>query len=217
MMSYRMAIIGVLTLLLLAGPATGLEPAGLCDGSGQVTVGQWARYQTDVPLVQQKMELRYAIVGTEVVGGVDHYWLEVDFPTPAGSMIFQLLVPGYPYADDAVRKVIAKMNPALPAMEYPPAMATSFTGKDNFSDALRMACEEAANGVPDSVTVPAGTFSAERIPLQGQAKDIWVSPEVPFGVVKIAEHNGKGLELMEYGNNAESAITETAQKLPGGP
>jgi len=51
----------------------------------------------------------------------------------------------------------------------------------------------------------------------GQAKDIWVSQDVPFGVVKIAERNGKGLELMEYGSNAESAIKEIPQKLPGGP
>ena len=218
MLSNKIAIIGALSLLLLlAGPATGLESGALCDGRGQVTVGQWARYQTDVPLVQQRMEFRYAIVGTEAVNGMDYYWLEVDFPSPAGSMIFQLLIPAYPYEDNAIRKLVVKMNPALPAMEYPLSMAASFTGKDNFSDPLRMACKEAAIGVPESVSVPAGTFNTQRIPLAGQAKDIWISPEVPFGVVKIAEQNGKGLKLMEYGSNAESAIDETPQKIPGGP
>ena len=44
-----------------------------------------------------------------------------------------------------------------------------------------------------------------------------VSPDVPFGVIKLADADGKGLELLAYGTDAESSITETPQKMPGSP
>ena len=56
-------------LLLLAGPAASSGLGELCDGTQQVTVGQWAQYQTDVPFLTAKMEARFAIVDTEAVDG----------------------------------------------------------------------------------------------------------------------------------------------------
>ena len=132
-------------------------------------------------------------------------------------MILQFLVSGYPYDPDSVQRAIGKMNPALPAMEYPGVMAATMATNDNLSEPMRMACEEEDNGVQESVTVPAGTFIALRIPLPRLGKDIWISPEVPFGVVKMVEPDGKGLELIAHGTGATSSITETPQKMPGAP
>ena len=47
------------------------------------------------------------------------------------------------------------------------------------------------------------------------AKDIWVSPLAPFGVIKMTDADGKGLVLLDHGTGAESSITETPQKVPG--
>ena len=63
--------------------------------------------------------------------------------------------------------------------------------------------------------MPAGTFRALRVPARGLGKDIWISADVPFGVIKMAEPDGKGLELIAYGADAESSITETPQTMPG--
>ena len=48
------------------------------------------------------MEVRYAIVGEETVEGEGQYWLELNAALPAGSMILQFLVPGYPFQAESV-------------------------------------------------------------------------------------------------------------------
>lgn len=206
-----MSALGLLALPLV--PLVAAEVGTLCDGAHRPTVGQWANYQTDVPLLKTKMESRYAIVASEGTDDQLSYWLEMDIQMPMGKMTLQFLVPGYPY--ETVLGVVMKMAEGVPAMVYPPAMAASLKGNDNLSEPLRMACEASASGVQESITVPAGTFSALRISLRSLGKDIWISPEVPFGVVKMAEADGKGLELLAYGMDAVSSITEEPQKMPG--
>ncbi len=99
----------------------------------------------------------------------------------------------------------------MPPMEIPPGSAQ----KDNLSDPIRLACEELEKGVPESVTVPAGTFSATRIPLRRLGKDIWLSTSVPFGIVKLVDADDKGMQLIAFGSDAEPAITEAPQTFPG--
>ena len=195
--------------------ASGLGP--LCEENRQLTVGEWAKYAIDAPFLQDRMEARYAVVGAEAVEGTEHYWLELQVPTAGGDMILQFLVPGYPFDESNVAKAIAKMNPELPAMEYPAEFGASMRSNDNLSDPIRRACEEADSASRESITVGAGTFDAFRIRLERLAKDVWISPEVPFGVVKLADAEGKGLELVAFGTDAESSITETPQKFPGTP
>ena len=55
--------------------------------------------------------------------------------------------------------------------------------------------------VQETVTVPAGTFSATRIPLRRMGKDIWLSSSVPFGIVKLADADDKGMQLIAYGDD----------------
>ena len=37
----------------------------LCSGSISLTDGQWARFAVDAPLIKDRLDSRYAIVGTE--------------------------------------------------------------------------------------------------------------------------------------------------------
>ena len=205
----------VVIAAFVAAPSVASDLGGLCSGPQELTVGQWARYQTDVPLLARKMEARYAIVGREAVDGKDHYWLELTIGTAAGDMILQFLIPSYPFEPESLQRAVMKMNAALPAMEFPAAAAANLLANDNLSDPLRQACEASTSAVEESVTVPAGTFDAHRVPLKRLGKDIWVSPSVPFAVVKMVDSNGKGLELLDHGTGAESSITETPQKMPG--
>ena len=57
-------------LFLVTTPVFAAGPGILCGGHSSLTVGQWAKYQTDVPLLKTKMESRYAIVATHVPGCV---------------------------------------------------------------------------------------------------------------------------------------------------
>lgn len=186
----------------------------LCSGSVELADGQWAGYAVDAPFMKEKLDYRYAIVGTEA----DHFWLEYEagMPMGNGSMIMKVLVPGWPYAVDDIKRAMMQMpapegTEAMPPMEMPP----SSIQKDDLAEPIRMACAEAQEGVEDTVTVPAGTFDATRITLRRLGKDIWVSAEVPFGIVKLADAQDKGTVLTAYGDDAEPAITAEPAQVPG--
>lgn len=200
-------LIGGFGLTCLSAHAEASDIDELCSGTASLTTGQWARYAADAAFMREKVEIRYAIVGTEA----DHYWMEFEaaMPTGTGATIIKILIPGWPFAVESIKKaqmqlpVVQAMDP-IPPMEMPPANIQ----KDNLSGPLRMACEEREDGVQDTVTVPAGTFSALRIPLKVMDDEIWISSSVPFGVIKIADAEGNGLELIDFGNDAESAILD---------
>ena len=68
----RLTSVLLVFLLLCAPVAQAAELGGLCAGSRLLTVGQWAKYQSDVPFLTTMQESRLAIVGTEAVDGKDH-------------------------------------------------------------------------------------------------------------------------------------------------
>jgi len=194
--------------------ATASDIDGLCSGAVALSNGQWASYAADAAFMRNKVEYRYAIVGMEA----GNYWLEYEaaVPTGQGSIVMKILIPKWPHAKDEVTRAMMQLPivqgmDAIPPMEMPP----SSIQKDDPGDPIRMACAEAENGVNESVTVPAGTFSARRIPVRQMHKDVWLSSEVPFGIVKTADEEGYGTELTAYGNDAKPAITAAPHKVPG--
>jgi hypothetical protein len=197
-----------------AAPAAASNVEALCSGAIALSDGQWAGYAVDAPLMRDKQKYRYAVVGTEA----GNFWLEFEaaMPMGQGAVVMKILIPGWPYAKDAVTRVLMQLPiiegmDAMPPMEMPPASIQ----KDDIADPIRMACAEAQQGVEDTVTVPAGTFSALRIPLRQVGKDVWLSSDVPFGIVKMTDEEGYGTELTAYGNDAKPAITAAPHKVPG--
>lgn len=213
MNSYRILTITLITVFLPAiGTASGL--AELCNGSMAVSEGQWARFAVDAPFLAERLDSRYAIVGME---GSD-YWMEFEVAMPMGNgkTIMKILISDWPYGEGTIKRAIMQLPmgqgaEAMPPMEMP---ASSIKNEDP-ANPIRMACDEADKAVEESVTVGAGTFSATRVPLRRLGKDIWLSSDVPFGIVKLADSGDKGLELMAFGTDAEPAITAKPQKIPG--
>ena len=188
----------------------------LCSGSISLTDGQWARFAVDAPLIKDRLDSRYAIVGTE---GSD-YWMEFEMATPMGngSTIMKVLIPSWPYAEGAVKRVMMQLPmvegmDGMPPMEMPPSSMRN----NDVAEPIRMACSELEKGVEESLTVTAGTFNTTRIPLRSLGKDIWLSSDVPFGLVKMADTDDKGMELMAFGSDAEPGITAEPQQIPGMP
>ncbi len=185
----------------------------LCSGSISLSDGQWARFAVDAPLIKNRLDSRYAIVGTE---GSD-YWMEFEIATPMGngSTIMKVLIPSWPYVEGAVKRVMMQLPmvegmEAIPPMEMPPSSMRN----NDVAEPIRMACAELENGVEESLTVTAGTFNTTRIPLRSLGKDIWLSSDVPFGLVKMADTDDKGMELMAFGSDAEPGITAEPQTIP---
>jgi hypothetical protein len=213
-MNFLRTLLIVLGIGLLPTLAAASGASELCSGSINLTEGQWARFAVDAPFIVERLESRYAIVGSE---GSD-YWMEFEIATPMGNgnVIMKTLIPGWPYAEGKIKRALMQLPfgegmEAMPPMEMPP----SSMKKDDPANPIRMACDELENGVEESVTVTAGTFRATRISLRREGKDIWLSSEVPFGIIKFADQDNKGMELMAIGNDAESGITAEPQKIPG--
>lgn len=197
-----------------AVPAAASNVEALCSGAIALSDGQWAGYAVDAALMRDKQKYRYAVVGTEA----GNFWLEFEaaMPMGQGAVVMKILIPGWPYAKDAVTRALMQLPiiegmDAMPPMEMPP----SSLQKDDPADPIRMACAEAENGVNESVTVPAGTFSALRVPVRQMSKDVWLSSDVPFGIVKTADEEGYGLELTAFGDDAKPAIMAAPNKVPG--
>ena len=186
----------------------------LCSGSISLSEGQWARFAVDAPFMKDRLESRYAVVGME---GSD-YWIEYEIAVPMGNgtTIMKVLIPDWPNAEGAVKRAMMQLPTvegmdAMPPMEMPP----SSIKKDDPANPIRMACAEVEKGVEELLTVTAGTFNTTRIPLRRQGKDIWLSSEVPFGIVKFADEDDKGMELIAFGSDAKPGITAEPQKIPG--
>jgi hypothetical protein len=186
----------------------------LCSGSISLSEGQWARFAVDAPLMRERIDSRYAIVGMEG----NHYWMEYEVAAPMGngSTIMKILIPGWPHEEGTVKRVMMQLPiiegmDSMPPMEMPP----SSIKRDDPVNPIRMACAEAENGIQESLTVTAGTFSTTRISLRSLGKDIWLSTEVPFGIVKLADAEDNGIELTAFGSDAEPGITTAPQQIPG--
>lgn len=205
-----------LVSLLGAAPIAAQEVGGICSGLGGLAVGEWAEYRVDGAF-GVTLEVRYAIVGEATVEDEGQYWLELNTALPAGNMILQFLVPGYPFQAESVRRVVMKMGPGQ-AMEFPEEMAGSMLQQgQNLSEPTIRACNESETIGWETVTVPAGTFRALRVRarLRSGDKDLWMSNDVPFGMIKMTEPDDPdhGLILLDHGTDAESSITETPQKM----
>jgi hypothetical protein len=100
-----------------------------------------------------------------------------------------------------------------PAMKMNGAMLKMILGQLEKNSVLSSLCEGVAPTGEESVTVPAGTFTAIRYHDSKHDADTWVVPDRPFVMVK---SKGKDLELnlAESGDGATSAITETPQQMP---
>lgn len=213
MNAYRIMMIVLVTCFIVSNSAaSGL--AELCNGSMSLSEGQWASFAVDAPFMAERLDSRYAIVGKE---GSD-YWMEFEVAMPMGNgkTIMKVLISDWPYAEGGIKRAMMQL-PTTPGMEpiAPMEMPLSSVKNEDPAIPIRMACSEAEKGVEESVTVGAGTFSATRIRLRRLGKDIWLSSDVPFGIVKLADSDDKGMELMAFGTDAETAITAEPQQIPG--
>ncbi|UCF18989.1 MAG: hypothetical protein JSU87_13805 [Gemmatimonadota bacterium] len=162
------------------------------------------------------VSVRFAIVGVEEVEGRTHYWMEV-LQTPPGagwSVIAQILIPHFPFEQHEIKGYVVK-TPDQPAVRVPLEMLEMMGGEAASSASWREACQTADYLGVERVAVPAGTISARHY--RGAMGDLWLA-DVPFGTVKAAEPD-MVTELVRYGRDAKSSITEKPQQLemPPGP
>jgi len=152
-----------------------------------------------------KMVMEIAIVGKESVAGKDGYWFEMTMSnSPMGQMVMKSLtvVDG---TDTVVSRMIMQMG-TRPPMEMPTQMNKSSAQKQPAD--IRERAEDVGS---ETVTTPAGTFTAERYKMKDGTGDAWVAPKAgPYGLVKF-QGKDSTMVLTKVLTDAKDKITGTPQ------
>jgi len=176
-------------------------------------VGKWAEYTT--VMNDKPGRLRYAVIGTERRGGVPMKWIEMRITgeNTARNLTYQLLTPGEPKDVGKTEEVILKSGDRQ-ALKMGGAMMGMMRGQLENNSVLSNLCEGVTLVGEESVTVPAGTMKTFHFHNTKYDTDAWVSPKVPFIMVKfVAKHHT--MELASTGDGAKSSIAETPKEMTG--
>jgi hypothetical protein len=177
-------------------------------------VGGWAEYKA---LYNKKdpYTVRYAVIGTEQRGGKPMQWVELRMTgdTKERTMVYQMLVPGSLMQMADVQEVVFKSGDK-PAMKMNGMMMKMIRGQMEKQNLYGEICKDVSLVGKESVTVPAGKFQAQHYHSAKYGADSWISPSVPFSLVKSVGENHQ-MELTSQGKGAKSSITEKPQEMPG--
>ena len=177
-------------------------------------VGRWAEYKA---LYNKKdpYTVRYAVIGTEQRGGKPMQWVELRMTgdNKERTMVYQMLVPGSLMQMADVQEVVFKSGDK-PAMKMNGMMMKMIRGQMEKQNLYSEICKDVSLVGKESVTVPAGKFQAQHYHSAKYGADSWISPAVPFSLVKSVGENHQ-MELTSQGKGAKSSITEKPQEMPG--
>jgi hypothetical protein len=177
-------------------------------------VGRWAEYQA-VYNKKDPYTVRYAVIGSEKRGGSDMKWVELRMvgETKDKNMIYQMLVPGSPAEMGNVQEIVFKPGDKQ-AMKMNGMMMKMIRGQMDKQSFFNEVCKDVTLVGQESVTVPAGQFQTRHFRSAKYGSDSWVTPGVPFSLVKSVGENHQ-IELSAQGDGAKSTITEKPQEMPG--
>ncbi|MGD0428475.1 MAG: hypothetical protein ABSC10_17325 [Candidatus Acidiferrales bacterium] len=201
----RFGCVGVLIAMfpILASAQMGMHAGPAMRGILNPVVGSGGEYEMTTEK-GTKMVMEVAIVGKESVGGKDGYWFETTFSDSSmGRMVHKTLtvVDG---TDTVISRMIMQMG-NRPPMEMPTSMMKSSAQKQSAD--IRERAEDVGS---ESITTPAGTFTAEHYKMKDGSGDAWVAPKAgPYGLVKF---QGKDTTMV-----LTKVITDAKDKITGTP
>jgi hypothetical protein len=198
-----------LRAMAVAAPLLGLVALAQAQDCRELTKlpagGSWAEWRAHVN------EIRVAVLPPETRQGKPYVRMETKITESGQVMIMQGLAP----ADrlDATEEVIIKQG-SQPAMRLPKEMIQ--VGRELAAkDPSRTTCTAGMKLVgQETVTVPAGTFAAAHFKDEQTGYDVWLSQQVPFGMVKLRLGPDEEILLSAYGTGATSSISETPIEMP---
>ncbi len=211
----RTTCFGVLLLLIASASRLPAQTGNDClKNLKWPGVGNWATYQS---VLNEKPGIaRYAVVGTETREGTEMKWIEYKHMGEKANdtTVFQMLVPSGPHEVGQVEEIVMKSGDRK-AMKVSGMMMKMVRGQMEKSSFLNNMCEGVTLVGEESVTVPAGTFKTYHFHNSKYNSDSWISPNVPFAMVKATGKN-HDIALTATGTGATSSITETPQDMMGG-
>jgi len=179
--------------------------------------GAYATYK--VIQTENKVEriTKLSIVGTEKSKeGKDLYWYEVAETNPktGGVVIVKMLISGNPQDIGTIQRMIMKSDKE-DATELPPEILAMINAPT--ADTAKPAKPKMMNLGTVKVKVKDETLECAHMKyITGDetSAEVWTNVKIPlFGVVKSSAEMTT-MELVEYGTDAKSAITEKVEVLP---
>jgi hypothetical protein len=171
-------------LLLAAAPLSAQAP---CGGKlATAEVGREATYHLTRP--EGIQEIRFAITGQATKGDAHPVWFETQVQASARpTMVLRVLVPGFPYEPTAVTEGSLQSGDQTPLKFDARQLAAMHRRLPGLLQSIVDGCKSASLVGTETVKVPAGTFQASHYRNALRGSDIWVSSEVPFGLVKLSD------------------------------
>jgi hypothetical protein len=163
-------------------------------------------------------QIQIAIVGQDTVNGQPAYWMEMsmDSPRGGGTIYIKYLFVLEAGTVKPTRMII--QPPGRGPMEMPVGGmggGGQMGGRGQQAPQSADISKQAQDLGSESVTVPAGTFTAEHYKSSDGA-DVWVSPKVsPWGLVKMTSPNAN-MTLLKVITDAKDMITGTPQVFDPG-
>lgn len=188
---------------LFAGAQMGMHVAPAMHGIFNPVLGSGGQYEVTSDK-GTKMVMEIAVVGKESVGGKDGYWFEMAMSgSQMGPMVSKTLTV-LDGTDTLTSRTIMQMG-NRPPMEMPTQMMRSGAQKQPAD--IRERAEDVGS---ETVTTPAGTFTAEHYRMKDGSGDAWVAAKAgPYGLVKF---QGKDTSML-----LTKVITDAKDKINGTP
>lgn len=203
----------ILAAVLLVLPPASLGAQDLdvaCAALSTGAVGAWVEQRAEGS--GGTIDMRFALVSSR-----GSTWYEITAATAQGSSIIQLEVPAFPFRPDQIESAVTKTG-ATPAVVIPDAVLQQYqtTAMSSPLSDLEAQCRTADVVGSENISVTAGSFQTTHLRFAETASEVWVSPEVPFGIVRGIISGQGTLELLSFGSGATGSITEAPLTLPGG-
>lgn len=176
--------------------------------------GSWAEYHA-VFQDKQPVTMRYAVIGSEARDAKKFQWVEMRMTggKVKQDMVYQMLVPGSMVEIDQVQEIVFKAGDK-PAMKMDGMMMDMVRGQLEKQSTYSQICRDVTLVGTESISVPAGKFKSQHFRNSEHGVDSWISPDVPFSMVKAVGKDFQ-MELAAKGTGAESSITEEPQEMGG--
>lgn len=168
-------------------------------------VGGGAAYE-ETDSQGQKSRLELSVVGKEMVGTQEAYWMEMGHASADSAALMYgkaLVTPG----DFAFHKMVFVMPGSTQPMEM------DLDAQKSRHDAMDKDMSKWHSVGTESITVPAGTFSCEHWTKDEGKGDAWVSSKVtPMGLVKMVDER-QTMVLVKVISDAKTHISGTPVKF----
>jgi len=215
-MRYSLAALAA-TAVLAGMPVRGAAQSGCERELKAPEPGQWAEYESEIE--GEHVIMRYARLPQQPTDS-GNVWIEVSMnkgKKAKDAVIYQVLVPGFPFRAEEAQEVVYKAGEKSKATKVGPMMMRMVGPGLQKSGALKPAevCDKVTLVGNQRQQVQGGTFSTRHYKYdQGSDPyETWVSAEVPFGLVKYTGRRFT-MELSRSGKDAKSSITETPEEAP---